>query len=353
MSFLAMYNASINKNSIGTPPVLPMIPAATSDPSSSTSNSTATPNWNHKSEKEHERRDLTNQRFAELQELVRKDFNGKMSQADILKGALKAAIKTKREFYTDPRSRGVHTALERTEHVAIQYLKSSNLPRPTYYITSQRVEKLFEDFRDNFMPVFVPKAAPADPSASSTSGGSSSDDAARARKEIRAKREQARRDNQSDGFGLLKQFIDENELVKRGDQKIHILECIIAFLKFRPISHPSQSAAAQFDIGFTQGRHLGQNLSAAFFKSDAHLSAHTEDLHKFFTIHLGAIDPSSQAVKFKFDKDSVLNFMALHPAILDLMVRITPPSTVTPTPVPTPVQPPTPVPTPKFHRPWE
>ncbi|EGT30879.1 hypothetical protein CAEBREN_04748 [Caenorhabditis brenneri] len=343
MSFLAMYNATINPDATGAPPALPVIPPATLEPSSSTSNTVATPTFNHKANKEHERRDLTNQRFAELQQLVRKDYNGKMSQADILKAALKAAIKTKREFYTDPRSRGVHTALEKTEHVAIQYLKSSNLPRPTYYITSRRVEKMFEDFRDIFMPVFIPKAAPESPPAPSATGPSASEDAEMARKEIRAKREQARRDNQSDGFGLLKQFIDENKLVKRGDQKIHILECIIAYLKWSTISQPSQLTASEFVVGFTQGRHIGQNLAAAFFKSDAQLSTHTEDLHKFFTTHLGAIDPASQAVEFKFDKDSVLNFMALHPAILDLMARITPPPTV----------PSTPVPTPKFHRPWE
>ncbi|CAL2043168.1 unnamed protein product [Caenorhabditis brenneri] len=331
-ALFALCNAMM-ANATGTPLMLPIITAPTFDQNPSTSNSAATPNSSHKAEKEAERRDKTNQRFAELQQLVRKDYNEKMSQADILKYALKAAINHKREFYSDPRTRGLYAALGKIEQLTIQHSNSLNFPIITKYTNTQRVEKFFEDFRDIFLPVFTPESAPEGSPAPSTSGAPASDDADLARKEIRAKREQARRDKQADGFGLLRQFIKENHLVKTGDQKIQTLECIIAYLKTKPSTHPSQTDAAQFDIGFTHGRHLGQNLIVSFFKSDVHLFPHTNALFNFINSQLGPVYTIIHKDDIKFDITAVMKFKALYPAIFELVALMTPPPTAPQTPV--------------------
>ncbi|CAL2048605.1 unnamed protein product [Caenorhabditis brenneri] len=354
-----MNKAIINTTATGFPLLLPVIPAVTSDANPSTSNSAATATSNHKAEKESERRDKTNERFAELQKLARKDYNGKMSQADILKYALKAAIKHKREFYSDPRSRGLNAALERTEHVTIQHLKSLNLPHPTNHITVQRVEKLFEDFRDVVLPVFTPKTAPANPPAflTAATGASTSDDADKARKEIKAIREQNRRNNQADGFGLLRQFIAENRLVPLGNHKIDTLECMIDFLKTELTPQPSRIDAALFETGLTQGKHLGQNLAISFFKSDVNLFSRTTSFQNFIESQLGSINSSSHIVKLNIDDTAIKKFKSLHPTIIDMNATIIPSSTPAPTSVPAivplPVQLPASAPTKKFWRPWE
>ncbi|CAL2031996.1 unnamed protein product [Caenorhabditis brenneri] len=353
-TLLAMCNAVINTTATGFPLVFPVIPAATSDENPSTSNSAATATSNHKAEKERERRDETNERFAELRKLARKDYNGTMSQADILKYALKAAIRHKREFYSDPRSRGLNTALERTEHVVLHHLKSLNLPHPINYTTAQRVEKLFEDFRDVVLPVFTPKTTPANPPALST-GAPATDDADKAR--IKANREQNRRNNQADGFGLLRQFIAENKLVPLGNQKIQTLECMISFLKTEPIPRPSHTDAALFETGITLGKHLGKNLAISFFESDVHLFPHSTSLQNFMDSQLGPINSSSHIVSFKFDNTAITKFMSLHPNIIDLNDIIipspTPASASIPAIVPLPVQLPAAAPTQKLWRPWE
>ncbi|CAL2048039.1 unnamed protein product [Caenorhabditis brenneri] len=359
-TILAMYNAVMNRNATAAPLVLPMIPVANLDPS--TSNSAATVTSNHKAEKESEQRDKTNERFAELQRLARKDYNRKMNQANILQYALKAAIKHEREFYSDPRSRGLNAALERTEHVTIQHLKSFNLPHPTNHITVQRVEKLFEDFRDVVLPVFTPKTAPANPPAllTAATGAAVSDDADKARREIRAIREQNRRDNQADGFGLLRQFIAENKLVPLGNQKIQILECMIDFLKTELTPLPSRIDAALFETGLTQGKQLGKNLAISFFENDVNLFSHTKSLENFIDSQLGPINLSSHVAKLKFDDTAIIKFMSLHPTIIDLNTTIIPSSATTsisnaPTPIPAvvpfPVQFPDSAPTKKFFRP--
>ncbi|CAL2052006.1 unnamed protein product [Caenorhabditis brenneri] len=352
-----MCNAVMNTTATGFPLVIPVVPAGPLDPS--TSNSAATATSSHKAEKEMERRDKTNERFAELQQLARKDYNGRMSQANISKYALKAAIKHKREFYSDPRSRGLNTALERTEQVVIQHLNALNLPHPTNYTTVQRVEKMFEDFRDVALPVFTPKIAPANPPALSTAatGASTSDDFDKARKEIRANREQNRRNNQADGFGLLRQFIAENNLVPLGNQKIQTLECIIDFLKTELTPQPSLIDAALFEIGLTHGRHLGQNLAISFFKNDVNLFSHTKSLENFIDSQLGPINSLSHIANLKFEDTAITKFMSLHPTIIDLNDTIIPSPTPTPASipaiVPVPVQLPASAPKQKLWRPWE
>ncbi|CAL2048511.1 unnamed protein product [Caenorhabditis brenneri] len=339
-TLLAMCNAVLNGNATGFPLMLPVIPAVTSDPS--TSNSAVTVTSNHKAEKESERRDKTNERFAELQTLARKDYNGKMSQANILQYALKAAIKHKRKFYSDPRSRGLNAALERTEQVVIRHLNVLNLPHPTNHITVQRVEKLFEDFRDVALPVFTPKTAPANPPALSTvaTGATTSDDADKAIKEMRANREQNRRNNQADGFGLLRQFIAENKLVPLGNQKIHTLECMIDFLKTELTPQPSRIDASLFEIGLTQGKHLGKNLVISFFKNDVNFFSHTKSLENFIDSQLGPINSSSHIANLKFDDAAITKFMSLHPTIIDLNTTIIP----SPAPAPSSVSGITPLP---------
>ncbi|CAL2032050.1 unnamed protein product [Caenorhabditis brenneri] len=280
--------------------------------------------------------------------------HGGISQADILKYALKAAIRHKREFYSDPRSRGLNTALERTEHVVLQHLKSLKLPHPTNHITAQRVEKLFEDFRDVVLPVFTPKTIPANPPALST-GAPACDNTDKAR--IKANREQNRRNNQADGFGLLRQFIAENKLVPLGNQKIQTLECMISFLKTEPTPQPSHTDAALFETGITQGKHLGKNLAISFFESDVHLFPHSSSLENFIDSQLGPINFSSHIVSFKFDDIAIMKFMSLHPNIIDLNDIIIPsPTTVSasiPAIVPPPVQLPASPPKQKCWRPWE
>ena len=76
-TLIAMCSAMMNTTATGAPVVLPVIPSADSNQNPPTSSSAAT-STSHKAEKESERRDKTNQLFAELQKLVSKDYNGKM-----------------------------------------------------------------------------------------------------------------------------------------------------------------------------------------------------------------------------------------------------------------------------------
>ncbi|CAL2043166.1 unnamed protein product [Caenorhabditis brenneri] len=348
--FATIYSSIMNANATGAPLVLPIIPAATTP---STRNPGSTSNLTRKYRKESERRDRTNQRFAVLQELVAKDSNGKMSQANILEASLKAAIKTKREFYSDPRSRGLNAALEKIKQLSLTHLGSLNFPSYTKFTYAQRLDIVIEDFLDMVLPVFIPKVVPGSPPVSPTSAAPPSPfaqfNADRARKDIRMIREQARRDKLADGFSLLQQFIAENHLVPSGNEKIQILECIIEYLKEKPVPNPSQIDSAEFENGFTQGKLLGQNLIVAFFKSDVHLFAHHISLINLIESQLGPIDSSTNMVNLKLGNAAVMKFKSFHPTILDLIDLITPPSTVPSTPV----RPPAPAPIPKFFRPWE
>ncbi|CAL2052005.1 unnamed protein product [Caenorhabditis brenneri] len=358
-ALLVMYNPIINTTANGFSLVLPAIPAATSDENPSTSNSAATVTSNHKAEKERERRDKTNERFVELQKLVKPDYSGKMSQANILKATLKAAIKIKREFYSDPRSRGLNAAILKIEEMTASHVESLNFPSCTKFTIAQRVEKMFEDFRDVVLPVFTPKNAPANSTALLTAAteAATSDDADKAKREIIANREQHRRDNQADGFGSLRQFIAENKLVPLGNQKIQTLECMIDFLTSKPTPQPSQTDAVLFKIGFTQGKHLGLNLVASFFKSDVHLFSHTNSLQNFIESQLGDINSSSHISSLKFDDSAITKFKSLHPTVIDPFAPIVPSPTPVPVTIPTtaplPVQLPASALTKKFFRPWE
>ncbi|CAL2031995.1 unnamed protein product [Caenorhabditis brenneri] len=320
-TLLSMCNAMINTNAIGAPLVFPIIPSADSNQNPSTSN---------KAEKESERRDKTNQLFAELQTLVSKDNNGKMSQADVLRATLKAAIK-KRDIYSDPRKRGLNSALVKIEQLSVSHVESMSLPIPSKCITIQRVKKLFEDLQDVVMPVVIPKTSSANTPVPSTGTPASNDE-----KEKRAKREQARRDNQSDGYDSLRKFIDENKLVKCGTQKIHVLECMIAFLNNTPTSQPSTTAAAEYEIGFNLGRHLGQNFVVSFFKTDVHLFSQHLALFNFIESQLGSSNYVFKKDDIKFDITAVMKFRTLYPAIFDMIFfasLITLKPTATPTSV--------------------
>ncbi|CAL2052007.1 unnamed protein product [Caenorhabditis brenneri] len=322
-TLLEMCSAVINTTATGFPLVLPVIPAVPSN-------------------------------FKHWLDRITME---KMSQANILEYALKAAIKHKREFYSDPRSRGLNAALGRTEQLVIQHLNALNLPHPTNYTTVQRLEKMFEDFRDVVLPVFTPKTAPANPPALLTAATPTSDNAEKARKEMRANREQNRINNQTDGFGLLRQFIAENNLVPLGNQKIQTLECIIDFLKTEITPQPSRIDATLFKIGLTQGKHLGQNLAVSFFESDVHLFFHTKLLENFIESQLGPINSSSHIANLKFDDEAVTKFMSLHPNIIDLNDTIIPSPTPAPTPIPAnvplPVQLSASASKQKLWRPWE
>ncbi|CAL2032049.1 unnamed protein product [Caenorhabditis brenneri] len=327
-TLLSMYNTVMNTNATGAPLVLPAIPSADSNQNPSTSNSAATPT-SHKAEKESERRDKTNQLFADLQKLVSKDYDRKMSQADVLRATLKAAIK-KRDIYSDPRKRGLNSALVKIEQLSVSLVESLSLPILSKCITIQRVKKLFEDIQDVVLPVFILKTSSVNTPVPSTETPASNDE-----KEKRAKREQARRDNQTDGYDSLRKFIDENKLVKRGTQKIHVLECMIAFLKDTPTSQSSSTAAAEYEIGFNLGRHMGQNFVVSFFKTDVHLFAHYSSLFNFIESQLGSSNYVFKKDDIKFDITAVMNFRTLYPAIFDMIFfasLITLKATATPTP---------------------
>ncbi|CAL2043169.1 unnamed protein product [Caenorhabditis brenneri] len=323
--------AIMNTNATGTSQALPVLPPATLDRNTSTSNS-ATPN--RKSDKEKERREKTNQLFEELFDLIRKQGDGNMSQAKILTAALKAAKNHKREFQSDPQSRGLFDSLEKVKQLTIQQLGSLNLPHPANYTSLQNLEKIFEDFLDVVLPVTPSTHVPVDSSTPSSSDAPESDDVEKTRKEKRKNREQNRRNHLDEGFELLRQFIAKNNLVKSGDQKIQVLETIIAFLRSKPTLQPSQTAAAQYDTGFIQGRHSSQNLAQEFFENDIHLSYHATALQNYIASQIGPLNSPTHMANFRFDNTAITNFRSLHPGMIGFNGPMTPSPTALEAPVP-------------------
>ncbi|CAL2043140.1 unnamed protein product [Caenorhabditis brenneri] len=299
-----------NPAAIENPIALPIIPAD------------GIPFINRKADKEAERRDKTNIRFTEFQELVAPDSNGKMSQANILKAALDTVVKIKRETNTNPRVHGLNEAIERMERLTLHYLNSLKLTETDYV---QTLKEMLEMFRDILIPGRpTTTLTPSNSSATFTpptiafvdnEGGN---DANKTRKAVKKHREQCRRNNQADGFGLLRQFIAENNIVPNGTQKLQVLETIIAFIRnsrASPVDQPVHHDPAQYQIGFEQGKHLAKNVITAFFKSIAHLRTEIDALHSFMGSQLGPLGSSIKSNDIKLDQVALRKFLTCYPTL--------------------------------------
>ncbi|EGT30906.1 hypothetical protein CAEBREN_13327 [Caenorhabditis brenneri] len=276
----------------GTPQVFTVIPAA--------------PLTKYKKEKE--RRDKINKKFADLQNLVAKDSNKRMSQTQILRAALETVVKIKRESSADPQLQGLNDAVEKIEHLAIFYLKSV---KGTIHV--QTLKEMLAMFRDIIItgrPTITSTIAPKNPPATFTPA------AANARKETKKHREQGRRNMQTDGYGALREFIAENKLVPRWSQKLQVLEAIIAYIQNKPVNRPSQRGNAQYLIGFEQGKHLAINAVTAYFKSNLHLFIHIAALHNFMYPKLGPLDYSIKTADVKLDPIALQKFFTCYPNLL-------------------------------------
>ncbi|EGT30852.1 hypothetical protein CAEBREN_21492 [Caenorhabditis brenneri] len=267
---------------------------------------------NNKADKEAERRDQTNQRFAELQKLVAEDTNGKMSQANILRAAFETVTKIIMESSPDPQLQGINDALEKIKQLTITHLESLKLPETDLV---QKLEEMLAMFRDIFIPgtpITTLTAAPLSPPAT-FSPPTIVHDADKARKEIRKNREQSRRNIQSDGFGALRKFIAENKIDTKGTQKIQVLEAIIAFIQNKPQAQPPRRDSAQYLIGFEQGKHLAQNVVITYFENHPHLSIHIEALKNIMNSQLGPLDNSIKTDDIELDQVAFRNFQWRYP----------------------------------------
>ncbi|CAL2043165.1 unnamed protein product [Caenorhabditis brenneri] len=321
----------------------------------------AAPNLNQKADKEAERRDQTNQRFAELQNLVAKDFIGKMSQANILKAAFEAVVKIKNESFPDP----------------LQGLKDAIKRRPTMLKTlkkcwqcsgdAERQEELKEkiamlknlvvkDLDQKMCQLDILKAthkaalkikniSASGPycrgnQSSSTSEDTTSDSFAGAggvdMKQIRRQREQNRRDCHSEGYSLLRQFIHENGLCDYISlHRTQILDVMISYIsQANTVSLPDSPVDLKLYLdGFEHGKTVGKASVISFFETDPFLMNQSAAFQTFLELHLGTSSsstpssPSPIAPHVQFNPFLIYQLPLLYPDLFALPVLQIPSST--------------------------
>ncbi|EGT30797.1 hypothetical protein CAEBREN_11912 [Caenorhabditis brenneri] len=273
-----------------------------------------------------ERQEELKEKISMLKNLVVKDLDQKMSQLDILKATHKAALKIKNISASGPYCRGFYDGVENIESLVISYIKSLYMNK-TKASQISKIRKFFELKQDKTADISRNQS-------SSTFAGAGAVDM----RQVRRQREQNRRDCHSEGYSLLRQFIDENGLCAYSHSPLHrtqVLDLMIDYIsQAANATLPSSPDDLKLYLdGFEHGNTVGKASVTSFFETDSFLMNQSAALRTFLELQRGSsssptpITSAPVAPSVQFNPLLIYQLPVLFPDLFALPVHQIPSST--------------------------
>uniref|UniRef100_A0A1I7V2G1 BHLH domain-containing protein n=1 Tax=Caenorhabditis tropicalis TaxID=1561998 RepID=A0A1I7V2G1_9PELO len=281
-------------------------------PASSTRNSTMPPvrPYHKKKAGEVKRRINTNEKFEELEKLVRNQWDGKLKQEIVLRKAFDLVTDLKKTA-SNPHHSGFLNGFNQVKNITISSLISLKMDKKTTENYIKELEKILPEYPD---PCSSSETIPGEeiidvigfddaeevlsesqdtsaPSETTPAEGiveiNETED--ERKKRMHMEREKIRRDGLTKAYQNLNKFIAENNLWN-GNGKPEKIETVSVTINFIRSSQGKQWLDSQDFLLFLNGLHNGRVIAkiffSNFFQSDENLHIHRSTLEQFINLPL-------------------------------------------------------------------